>query len=83
MSEGKSSGFSIEIKSKKHVKDISISSGQREAVLIEGDLGPLKNVSFFEDKALIVVERYGTLRLELSPTALCSAIRRANACEPA
>jgi len=73
MPQGKSSGFSLEIKSKKHVKDISISNGQREAVLIEGDLGPVSSVSFFENKVLIVVGRYGTLRLELSPTALCSA----------
>jgi len=73
MSQGRSSGFSPEMKSKKHVKDISISDGQREAVLIEGDLGPVRSVSFFEDKVLIVVGRYGALRLELSPTAFCSA----------
>jgi len=66
MSDDKSSGFSLEIKSKKHVKNISISNGHMEAVLIEGDLGPLKDVSFFEDKVLIVKGLYGTLRVELS-----------------
>jgi len=45
----KSCGFSIEINSKKHLRDISLSNSGREAVLIEGDLGPLKDVSFFED----------------------------------
>jgi len=70
MSHGRSSGFSIEIKSKKYVKDISLSNGRPEAVLIEGDLGPLKDVSFFEDKVLVVKGRYGTLRVELSLVAL-------------
>jgi len=62
----KSCGFSIEINSKKHLRDISLSNSGREAVLIEGDLGPLKDVSFFEDKVLIVKGSYGTLRAELS-----------------
>ena len=70
MSHGRSSGFSIEIKSKKYVKDISLSNGRHEAVLIEGDLGPPKDVIVFEDKVLVVEGRYGTLRVELPPRAL-------------
>ena len=58
------------MKSKKHLKSISISNGHMEAVLIEGDLGPLKDVSFFEDKVLIVKGSYGTLRVELSETRI-------------
>ena len=61
-----SCGFSLEIKSKKHLRDVSLSNCGREAVLIEGDLGPLKGISFFEEKVLIVKGSHGTLRVELS-----------------
>jgi len=61
-----SCGFSLEIKSKKHLRDFNLSNGGREAVLIEGDLGPLKDISFFEEKVLIVKGSHGTLRVELS-----------------
>ena len=74
MSGDKSSGFSLEIKSKKHVKNISISNGRREVVLIEGDLGPLKVVSFFEDKVLIVKGSYGILRVELSEAKISDLV---------
>jgi hypothetical protein len=70
----KSCGFSIEINSKKHLRDISLSNSGREAVLIEGDLGPLKDVSFFEDKVLIVKGSYGTLRAELSRSDISDLI---------
>jgi hypothetical protein len=62
----KSSGFSIEIKSRKHVKTMNLSDGHPDAVLIEGDLGPVTEVSMFEDKVLVVKGRHGTLRVELS-----------------
>jgi hypothetical protein len=65
----KSSGFSLEMKSKKHIKDIKLSNGHREAVLIEGDLGRIKRISFFEDKVLVIEGHNGTLRIELSSTA--------------
>jgi hypothetical protein len=67
----KSSGFSIEIKSKKHIKNMNLSNGHPDAVLIEGDLGPIAEVSMFEDKVLVVKGRYGTIRVELSRLDLC------------
>lgn len=70
----KSCGFSIEINSKKHLRDISLSNSGREAVLIEGDLGPLKDVTFFEDKVLIVKGSYGTLRAELSKSIISDLV---------
>jgi hypothetical protein len=69
-----SCGFSIEINSKKHLRDVSLSNSGREAVLIEGDLGPLKDVSFFEDKVLIVKGSYGTLRAELSKSIISDLV---------
>jgi hypothetical protein len=61
-----SCGFSLELKSKKHLSDLNFSNGGRKAILIEGDLGSLKSISFFEEKVLIVKGSHGTLRVELS-----------------
>jgi hypothetical protein len=71
MPEKKSSGFSVEVKSKKYIKTMSLSNGHPDAVLIEGDLGPVTEVSMFEDRVLIVKGRHGTIRVELSKTDLC------------
>jgi hypothetical protein len=73
MHSKKSSGFSIEIKSKKHIKTMNLSNGYPDAVLIEGELGPLTEVSMFEDEVLVVEGRYGTLRVELTKSDLCFA----------
>jgi hypothetical protein len=67
----KSSGFSIEIKSRKHIKTMNLSNGHPDAVLIEGDLGLITEVSMFEDKVLVVKGRHGTIRVELSRMDLC------------
>jgi hypothetical protein len=75
MYDCKSCGFSIEVDSRKHVKDISLSNGRRDAVLIEGDLGLLKDVSVFEEKVLVVKGHFGTLRVELSLNDLFNAMR--------
>ncbi len=64
----RSSGFSIEIKSRKHIKTLNLSNGHPDAVLIEGDLGPVTEVSMFEDRVLIVRGSHGTIRVELSKT---------------
>lgn len=68
----KSSGFSIEVKSRKHIKTMNLSDGHVDAVLIEGDLGPITEASMFEGEVLVIVGRYGTLRVELSPMVLRS-----------
>lgn len=57
------------------MKDISLSNGRRDAVLIEGDLGLLKDVSVFEEKVLVVKGHFGTLRVELSLNDLFNAMR--------
>ena len=72
MAARKSSGFSIEIKSRKHIKSMNLSDGHPDAVLIEGELGPITEASMFEGEVLVIVGRYGTLRVELSPMVLRS-----------
>ncbi len=55
--------FSIELKSKEHVKSLALTNDNEGSVLIEGFLGKLKNLSFTEDVLLEVEGANGCLRL--------------------
>jgi hypothetical protein len=57
--------FSIEVKSRKHLRNISISD-HPEGVLLEGDLGDIQNASLIENLLLQVIGSNGTLRFELT-----------------
>ena len=63
-------GFSIEMKSKRHVKNISITDERRNSVLFEGHLGELERLSMIEGLALEVRGTNGTLRIDLSEEEL-------------
>lgn len=63
-------GFSIEMKSKRHVKSVSITDERRDSVLFEGYLGELEEVSMIEGLALEVRGTNGTLRIDLSEEEL-------------
>lgn len=62
--------FSVEMKSKKHVKSISISDEAHDRVLFEGYLGELEGLSMIEGAALEVKGAHGTLRIDLSEDEL-------------
>ena len=57
--------FSVEMKSKMHVRSISISNEARDRVLFEGDLGELEGVAFIGGSMLEVRGSNGVLRVEL------------------
>ena len=58
--------FSIELKSKVNLKNITLTNGGHENVLIEGTLGQLKHAEFAEGIILEVVGDNGVLRINLS-----------------
>ncbi len=58
------------MKSKKHVRSISISDEAHDRVLFEGDLGRLLEVSIIECSALEIVGEYGVLRMEVDEDVL-------------
>jgi hypothetical protein len=58
--------FSIELKSKVSLKNVTLSDSSRENVLLEGTLGQLQHASFAEDVILEVVGDKGVLRINLS-----------------
>jgi hypothetical protein len=58
------------MKSKKHVKSISISDQAHDRVLFEGDLGRLLEVSIIEGSALEMVGENGVLRIDIDEDVL-------------
>ena len=62
--------FSIEMKSKKHVRHISLSNESHEHVLFEGSLGELEELSMVEGAVLEVKGVNGILRIDLSEDQL-------------
>jgi hypothetical protein len=57
--------FSIELKSKTHLKNITFANESTEGVLIEGVLGELERACFAEGIILEVVGSNGVLRVDL------------------
>ena len=62
--------FSVEMKSKKYVKSISISDEAQDRVLFEGNLGELKELSLAEGDVLEFIGVNGILRIGLTEEQL-------------
>jgi hypothetical protein len=58
--------FSVELKSKVNLKNVTLTNGSHENVLIEGSIGQLKRAEFAEDVILEVVGDKGVLRINLN-----------------
>jgi hypothetical protein len=62
--------FSVDLKSKKHVKNISISDEAYDRVLFEGDLGCLVSLSLLDGRMLELEGENGVLRTTMSEDLL-------------
>ena len=71
-----STSFSVEIKSKSHVKTISLSDEAHERVLFEGDLGELQELSLVEGDVLEFMGVNGILRINVAEEQLHQALTR-------
>ena len=71
-----STSFSVEIKSKSHVKTISLSDEAHERVLFEGDLGELRELSLVEGDVLEFMGVSGILRVNVAEEQLHQALTR-------
>ena len=58
--------FSVELKSKVNLKNVTLTNGRHENVLLEGSIGQLQRAEFAEDIILEVVGDKGVLRINLS-----------------
>ena len=74
--------FSVEMKSKKHVKSISISDEAHDRVLFEGNLGELLEISHVEGDVLEFVGVNGILRVAVTEEQLWKALKLASQVEP-
>jgi hypothetical protein len=68
--------FSVEMKSKDHVKNMTISNEAHDRVLFEGDLGHLEEVSFIGDGMLEVRGTNGVLRVEFGQEEIEKLMRQ-------
>ena len=58
--------FTIELKSKIHLKNVALSSSSNETVLLEGTIGHLEKAEFTEGVILQIIGNKGVLRVDLS-----------------
>ncbi len=57
--------FSVELKSKRHLKNVTLTNGSSDNVLLEGTIGELVQATFAEGVILEVVGKKGVLRIDL------------------
>ena len=62
----KERSFSLELKSKSHLKSVSIPNGARENVLVEGTIGELIQIGFAEGIVLEIMGEKGVLRIDIT-----------------
>ena len=63
--ENKERVFSVELKSKSHLKNVTLTNGSSDSVLVEGTIGELVQATFAEGVILEVVGKKGILRIDL------------------
>jgi len=59
--------FSVELNSKRHLKNVTLTNGSCDTVLVEGTIGELLQVTFKEGVILEVKGKNGTFRIDLKP----------------
>lgn len=63
---GKERFFSVELQSRRNLKNITLTNGSSDNVLLEGTIGELLQARFAEGVVLEVVGKDGVLRLDLT-----------------
>jgi hypothetical protein len=69
--------FSVEMKSKRYVKSISISDESHDRVLFEGNLGELMELSLVEGDILELIGVNGVLRVTITEEQLRNTLKAA------
>jgi hypothetical protein len=75
----KERSFSIELKSKANLKNLTLNNDSQENALVEGTIGKLEHAEFVEDMVLEVLGKKGVLRIDISE----NEIKRKGANAPA
>ena len=67
--------FSIELKSKKHVKTIALTNKIQNRILLEGSLGKLEEITLIEGRVVELKGANGTLRLDICEDELTQLLK--------
>jgi hypothetical protein len=70
--------FSVEISSKKHVRQIILSDQYPDGVLLEGSIGRLREITLIENSVLEVRGTSGVMRIDLERNELSKALTKTN-----
>jgi len=62
----KERSFSIELKSKTNLNNLTLTNGSNEKATIEGTIGKLERAQFIENTVLEIVGQKGNLMVEVS-----------------
>jgi hypothetical protein len=57
--------FSVELKSKRNLKNVTLTNDSSDSVFVEGTIGELVQATFAEGIILEVIGKKGTLRIDL------------------
>ena len=71
---GKERVFSVELNSKRNLKNVTLTNGSSEGVLFEGIVGELVKATFKEGKILEVIGKNGVLRVDLQENEISKPI---------
>ncbi|MDH5439347.1 MAG: hypothetical protein OEY31_01930 [Candidatus Bathyarchaeota archaeon] len=75
----KERSFSVELKSKANLKNMTLNNDDQENVLIEGTIGELQHASFVEPEILEVKGRCGVLRLNVRKSEVKDTVKKGTA----
>ena len=67
--------FSIELKSKDHVKTITLTNKIQNRILLEGSLGELEEITLIEGRVMELKGVSGTLRLDICEDELIQLLK--------
>ena len=73
--------FSVEMKSKQYINNISISNESKDKVLFEGNLGKLHDMSLEDDHVLELTGSNGILRVTVTRLQLEKMLSKENSTE--
>ena len=73
---GKERVFSVELKSKRNLKNVTLTNGSSDSVLVEGTIGELVQATFAEGIILEVIGKKGILRIDLGEDEIQKTIEQ-------
>jgi len=68
--------FSVELKSKKHLHQLTLSKEPHGGVFFEGELGEISELEFIEGRVLVVTGTNGTMRIDICESKLIGGLAK-------